>query len=363
MAGKEQIPNRPDFGHCSNNNISASSGSSKASFTGTTHGAQRTSISWITSASPSSWTSNGTCPRMFWTSPGQLLLHRSVRWVQGGGHWGSGGEVRGEPPLSVQGGARLSHRLSTSSASLLVELIQTSSQDVITAQDVVTRAGVIDRWRVQCYGSTILKSVTDWFGLKGTLSSSSSNPQLGSYLLKTRYCRKSCLFYPMKGPWLLKCRHWMQGRAQQFKGSIWVLLLQSNAGGEHWRETLLERGEISFLVLNFRRNSQYLNAVWIQWCSFWGFLTYPHGLGWFVSSFELLSFMVWFLVQASQLLRQLCMQNMVWTYCKRISPEWKQQVWDHLMLFTATPVSPGGEGQRHYYKGNPCSRAEVEELI
>ncbi|OXB69725.1 UNVERIFIED_CONTAM: hypothetical protein H355_012314, partial [Colinus virginianus] len=31
------------------------------------------------------------------------------------------------------------------------------------------------------------------------------------------------------------------------------------------------------------------------------------------------------LCEASQLLRQLCMQNMVWTYCKRISPEWKQQ--------------------------------------
>uniref|UniRef100_A0A8V5H1Y5 Uncharacterized protein n=1 Tax=Melopsittacus undulatus TaxID=13146 RepID=A0A8V5H1Y5_MELUD len=32
------------------------------------------------------------------------------------------------------------------------------------------------------------------------------------------------------------------------------------------------------------------------------------------------------LCEASQLLRQLCMQNMVWTYCKRISPEWKQQL-------------------------------------
>uniref|UniRef100_A0A8C9ESP1 Unconventional myosin-Ic n=1 Tax=Pavo cristatus TaxID=9049 RepID=A0A8C9ESP1_PAVCR len=32
------------------------------------------------------------------------------------------------------------------------------------------------------------------------------------------------------------------------------------------------------------------------------------------------------LSEASQLLRQLCMQNMVWTYCKRISPEWKQQL-------------------------------------
>uniref|UniRef100_A0A8C3I9X0 Unconventional myosin-Ic n=1 Tax=Chrysemys picta bellii TaxID=8478 RepID=A0A8C3I9X0_CHRPI len=31
------------------------------------------------------------------------------------------------------------------------------------------------------------------------------------------------------------------------------------------------------------------------------------------------------LYEVSQLLRQLCMQNMVWSYCKRISPEWKQQ--------------------------------------
>uniref|UniRef100_A0A8B9SCM8 Myosin IC n=1 Tax=Apteryx owenii TaxID=8824 RepID=A0A8B9SCM8_APTOW len=36
------------------------------------------------------------------------------------------------------------------------------------------------------------------------------------------------------------------------------------------------------------------------------------------------------LCEASQLLRQLCMQNMVWSYCKRISPEWKQQVRDKL---------------------------------
>ncbi|XP_067328163.1 unconventional myosin-Ic isoform X1 [Anolis sagrei] len=32
------------------------------------------------------------------------------------------------------------------------------------------------------------------------------------------------------------------------------------------------------------------------------------------------------LKEASQLLRDLCMQNMVWSYCKRISPEWKQQL-------------------------------------
>uniref|UniRef100_A0A8C8RM60 Unconventional myosin-Ic n=1 Tax=Pelusios castaneus TaxID=367368 RepID=A0A8C8RM60_9SAUR len=32
------------------------------------------------------------------------------------------------------------------------------------------------------------------------------------------------------------------------------------------------------------------------------------------------------LCEVSQLLRQLCMQNMVWSYCKRISPEWKQQL-------------------------------------
>ncbi|XP_019401424.1 PREDICTED: unconventional myosin-Ic isoform X1 [Crocodylus porosus] len=32
------------------------------------------------------------------------------------------------------------------------------------------------------------------------------------------------------------------------------------------------------------------------------------------------------LCEASQLLRQLCMQNMVWRYCKRINPEWKQQL-------------------------------------
>lgn len=42
--------------------------------------------------------------------------------------------------------------------------------------------------------------------------------------------------------------------------------------------------------------------------------------------FELFLLTVCNLLQASQLLRQLCMQNMVWTYCKRISPEWKQQV-------------------------------------
>ncbi|XP_015277390.1 PREDICTED: unconventional myosin-Ic [Gekko japonicus] len=32
------------------------------------------------------------------------------------------------------------------------------------------------------------------------------------------------------------------------------------------------------------------------------------------------------LQEASQLLRELCMQNMVWIYCKRISPEWKLQL-------------------------------------
>lgn len=31
--------------------------------------------------------------------------------------------------------------------------------------------------------------------------------------------------------------------------------------------------------------------------------------------------------QASELLRELCMKNMVWKYCRSISPEWKQQVW------------------------------------
>lgn len=30
--------------------------------------------------------------------------------------------------------------------------------------------------------------------------------------------------------------------------------------------------------------------------------------------------------QASEHLRTLCMQNMVWSYCKKISPEWKLQV-------------------------------------
>lgn len=30
--------------------------------------------------------------------------------------------------------------------------------------------------------------------------------------------------------------------------------------------------------------------------------------------------------EASQLLQELCMQNMVWSYCKRISPEWKLQL-------------------------------------
>lgn len=30
--------------------------------------------------------------------------------------------------------------------------------------------------------------------------------------------------------------------------------------------------------------------------------------------------------QASEILRKLCMQNMVWSYCKKISPEWKLQV-------------------------------------
>lgn len=31
--------------------------------------------------------------------------------------------------------------------------------------------------------------------------------------------------------------------------------------------------------------------------------------------------------EASELLRELCMKNMVWKYCRSISPEWKQQVW------------------------------------
>lgn len=31
-------------------------------------------------------------------------------------------------------------------------------------------------------------------------------------------------------------------------------------------------------------------------------------------------------LQASEHLRKLCMQNMVWSYCKKISPEWKLQV-------------------------------------
>ncbi|KAF7641137.1 hypothetical protein LDENG_00292320, partial [Lucifuga dentata] len=31
------------------------------------------------------------------------------------------------------------------------------------------------------------------------------------------------------------------------------------------------------------------------------------------------------LTEASEGLRSLCMQNMVWSYCKRISPEWKHQ--------------------------------------
>uniref|UniRef100_A0A7N8X943 Myosin Ic, paralog b n=1 Tax=Mastacembelus armatus TaxID=205130 RepID=A0A7N8X943_9TELE len=32
------------------------------------------------------------------------------------------------------------------------------------------------------------------------------------------------------------------------------------------------------------------------------------------------------LIEASEHLRKLCMQNMVWSYCKKISPEWKHQV-------------------------------------
>jgi len=59
----------------------------------------------------------------------------------------------------------------------------------------------------------------------------------------------------------------------------------------------------------------------------------PLCLSRFVSNVELFSFPVPFLLQASQLLRHLCMQNMVWTYCKRISPEWKQQVQDSSALF------------------------------
>ncbi|KAB0401944.1 hypothetical protein E2I00_019358 [Balaenoptera physalus] len=31
--------------------------------------------------------------------------------------------------------------------------------------------------------------------------------------------------------------------------------------------------------------------------------------------------------EASELLRELCRKNMVWKYCRSISPEWKQQVW------------------------------------
>lgn len=38
------------------------------------------SISWITSDSPSWWTSRGTYQKMSWTNHGQLLPHHSVRW-------------------------------------------------------------------------------------------------------------------------------------------------------------------------------------------------------------------------------------------------------------------------------------------
>lgn len=34
----------------------------------------------------------------------------------------------------------------------------------------------------------------------------------------------------------------------------------------------------------------------------------------------------WLFLKASELLRKMCMQNMVWSYCKKISSEWKHQV-------------------------------------
>lgn len=76
-----------------------------------------------------------------------------------------------------------------------------------------------------------------------------------------------------------------------------------------------------------------------------------HCLNWFIRNFQLFSFTVRFLLQASQLLRQLCMQNMVWTYCKRISPEWKQQVRDNFL--------------HHFtnYAGVPQNRREFSALV
>uniref|UniRef100_A0A8C3G4A0 Myosin Ic, paralog b n=1 Tax=Cyclopterus lumpus TaxID=8103 RepID=A0A8C3G4A0_CYCLU len=52
------------------------------------------------------------------------------------------------------------------------------------------------------------------------------------------------------------------------------------------------------------------------------------------------------LTEASEHLRQLCMQNMVWSYCKKISPEWKHQV--------SSRALQGQEGQL------PSERAQAD---
>lgn len=41
-------------------------------------------------------------------------------------------------------------------------------------------------------------------------------------------------------------------------------------------------------------------------------------------------------LQASELLRKLCMQNMVWSYCKKINSEWKHQVSYFVVFFFAS---------------------------
>lgn len=57
-----------------------SSGSSKVSSTATRSAVRRTSISWITCATPSSWRCAGTCPRTSWTRAGRRLRPLSLRW-------------------------------------------------------------------------------------------------------------------------------------------------------------------------------------------------------------------------------------------------------------------------------------------
>ncbi|MEQ2206117.1 hypothetical protein XENOCAPTIV_023450 [Xenoophorus captivus] len=62
------------------------------------------------------------------------------------------------------------------------------------------------------------------------------------------------------------------------------------------------------------------------------------------------------LVEASELLRKMCMQNMVWSYCKKISSEWKHQLLQYADVhsFYAQYAVPVTKYDRKGYK--PRSR-------